>query len=45
MQFFVVDFGAACAALLGYLGFIALSRRRSRTVTLARRIAASRPGR
>jgi len=45
MQFFVVDFAAAFAALLGYVAFVALSRRRARTVTLARRVAAPRAGR
>jgi hypothetical protein len=45
MQFFLVDFGAAFAALLGYLAFVALSRRRARTVTLARRVVTPRAGR
>jgi hypothetical protein len=44
MQFFIVDLGAALAALVGYLAFVALSRRRARTVTLSRR-AASRSAR
>jgi hypothetical protein len=39
MQFFIVDIGAALAALAGYLAFVALSRRRTRVVTLSRRAA------
>jgi hypothetical protein len=45
MQFFLVDFGAAFAALLGYLAFVALARRRTRSVTLARRVATPHAGR
>ena len=44
MQFFLVDFAAAFAALMGYLAFVAFSRRRARTVTLARRVATPRAG-
>jgi hypothetical protein len=37
MQFFLIDLAAALAAVLGYLTFVAVSRRRARIVTLARR--------
>jgi len=40
MQFLVVDFSVAFAALLGYLAFVALARRRARTVSVAPRVSA-----
>jgi len=43
MQFFIVDIGAALAALVGYLAFVALTRRRARAVTLSGRAAARTP--
>jgi hypothetical protein len=37
MQFFLIDIAAALTAVVGYLAFVAVSRRRTRIVTVARR--------
>ncbi|HTC16579.1 MAG TPA: hypothetical protein VK695_12330 [Steroidobacteraceae bacterium] len=36
MEFLLIDVGATAAALLGYVGYLALERHRSQGVTLRR---------